>query len=171
MGAPGSAAQVESRRESESKTEARVTEKRATQERATEELTTEKRTTRTKKTTRGSGSKERKTRRAKSAEAENPSFEVALEALEKTVSRLEDGDLPLEEALELFETGVNLSRQCSATLEEAERRIEILVADRESDLAGDDDLETRPFESDEDPDEDPDEDELDEDPEDLDPEE
>jgi exodeoxyribonuclease VII small subunit len=58
------------------------------------------------------------------------SFESALEQLEGTVARLEQGEMPLEEALELFETGVKLSRQCSTTLEEAERRIEILVADR-----------------------------------------
>lgn len=58
------------------------------------------------------------------------SFETALEQLEGTVARLEEGEMPLEEALELFESGVKLSRQCSTTLEEAERRIEILVADR-----------------------------------------
>jgi exodeoxyribonuclease VII small subunit len=58
------------------------------------------------------------------------SFESALGQLEGTVSRLEEGEMPLEEALELFESGVKLSRQCSTTLEEAERRIEILVADR-----------------------------------------
>jgi exodeoxyribonuclease VII small subunit len=58
------------------------------------------------------------------------SFESALEQLEATVARLEEGEMPLEEALELFESGVKLSRQCTTTLEEAERRIEILVADR-----------------------------------------
>ena len=58
------------------------------------------------------------------------SFESALERLEGTVARLEEGEMPLEEALELFESGVKLSRQCATTLEDAERRIEILVADR-----------------------------------------
>jgi exodeoxyribonuclease VII small subunit len=58
------------------------------------------------------------------------SFETALEQLEGTVARLEEGEMPLEEALELFESGVKLSRQCTTTLEEAERRIEVLVADR-----------------------------------------
>lgn len=58
------------------------------------------------------------------------SFETALEQLEGTVARLEEGEMPLEEALELFESGVRLSRQCATTLEDAERRIEILVADR-----------------------------------------
>ena len=41
--------------------------------------------------------------------------------------------MPLEEALELFETGVALSRKCTATLEAAEKRIEILVANRDGD--------------------------------------
>jgi exodeoxyribonuclease VII small subunit len=59
------------------------------------------------------------------------SFEGALEQLEGTVGRLEEGEMPLEEALELFETGIKLSRQCNATLEEAERRIEVLIADRD----------------------------------------
>ena len=60
------------------------------------------------------------------------SFETALEQLEETVGRLESGEMPLEEALELFESGVRLTRQCNETLEAAERRIEVLVADREN---------------------------------------
>lgn len=70
---------------------------------------------------------------AKRASTLDPSlsFESALEQLETTVGRLEAGEMPLEEALELFENGVNLSRQCATTLEAAEKRIEILVADRE----------------------------------------
>ncbi len=53
-------------------------------------------------------------------------FEAAIAELESTVKRLEEGDLPLEKALELYERGVQLSRYCHARLEEAERRIEIL---------------------------------------------
>lgn len=53
-------------------------------------------------------------------------FEVAIAELETTVKRLEEGDLSLEKALELYERGVQLSRFCHARLEEAERRIEIL---------------------------------------------
>ena len=60
------------------------------------------------------------------------SFETALEDLENSVARLEEGEMPLEEALEFFEAGVKLSRQCQSTLEQAERRVEILVANRES---------------------------------------
>ena len=53
-------------------------------------------------------------------------FEAAIAELEATVKRLEEGDLPLEKSLELYERGVQLSRYCHARLEEAERRIEIL---------------------------------------------
>lgn len=54
-------------------------------------------------------------------------FEGALQRLEGIVRSLEAGDLPLEESLRLFEEGVALTRQCSARLEEAQRRIEILA--------------------------------------------
>ena len=54
-------------------------------------------------------------------------FEGAIAELESIVKKLEDGDLPLEASLELYERGVQLSRFCHARLEEAERRIEILT--------------------------------------------
>ena len=53
-------------------------------------------------------------------------FEAAIAELEGIVKKLEEGDLPLERSLELYERGVQLSRFCHARLEEAERRIEIL---------------------------------------------
>ena len=53
-------------------------------------------------------------------------FEGAIAELEAVVKRLEEGDLPLEQSLQLYERGVQLSRFCHARLEEAERRIEIL---------------------------------------------
>lgn len=58
------------------------------------------------------------------------SFEGALAELEAVVAQLESGDLPLEQALEAFETGIKLSRRCGSTLDAAERRIEILMAER-----------------------------------------
>lgn len=91
----------------------------------------------------GSGSEAASPADAESV-AELLSFEGALEQLESTVSRLEAGELPLEEALALFEEGVSLSRRCAQTLDAAEQRIEILVADAEEDWA------TAPFEEDED---------------------
>jgi exodeoxyribonuclease VII small subunit len=53
-------------------------------------------------------------------------FEGAIGELESIVKKLEEGDLPLEQSLALYERGVQLSRFCHARLEEAERRIEIL---------------------------------------------
>jgi exodeoxyribonuclease VII small subunit len=54
-------------------------------------------------------------------------FESAIAELEAIVKRLEGGDLPLEQSLELFERGVQLSRFCHSKLEEAERRVELLT--------------------------------------------
>jgi len=59
----------------------------------------------------------------------NGNFEASLTALEKIVRELERGDLPLEQSLELFEHGVRLSRECQERLNQAERRIEILMRD------------------------------------------
>ena len=56
-------------------------------------------------------------------------FEESLDALEKIVKQLEDGDLPLEKSLKLFEDGVKLSRECRERLTQAERRIEVLMKD------------------------------------------
>ncbi|MBA3334243.1 MAG: exodeoxyribonuclease VII small subunit [Acidobacteria bacterium] len=56
-------------------------------------------------------------------------FEISLKELEKIVRKLEDGDLALEESLKLFEDGVKLSRECQERLNQAERRIEVLLKD------------------------------------------
>ena len=53
-------------------------------------------------------------------------FEAAIAELESIVKKLEEGDLPLETSLKLYERGVQLSRFCHSRLEEAERRIEVL---------------------------------------------
>ena len=55
------------------------------------------------------------------------SFEAALEQLEKIVKELENGDLPLEKSLELFEKGMELSESCRKQLSAAETRVEILL--------------------------------------------
>lgn len=73
---------------------------------------------------------------------EEVQFEEALKQLEAIVSRLEIGDLPLEEALSIFEEGVRLTKLCSARLSEAEQRVNILVRSAESPPGG---LEERPF--------------------------
>jgi exodeoxyribonuclease VII small subunit len=56
-------------------------------------------------------------------------FENSLQELEKIVRKLEDGDLSLEESLKHFEDGVKLSRECQERLNQAERRIEVLLKD------------------------------------------
>jgi exodeoxyribonuclease VII small subunit len=55
------------------------------------------------------------------------SFESSLDELEQIVRQLEGGDLPLDRSLELFEQGVRLSRECQKRLDEAERKVEILL--------------------------------------------
>ncbi|WP_312831130.1 exodeoxyribonuclease VII small subunit [Pantoea eucrina] len=64
----------------------------------------------------------------KKAEA-SVSFETALQQLEQIVSRLESGELPLEEALNEFERGVQLARSGQQTLQQAEQRVQILLSD------------------------------------------
>ena len=67
----------------------------------------------------------------KNGEEQSKTFEASLEALELIVHQLEDGDLPLEKSLELFEQGIRLSRECQERLGQAERRIEILLRDNQ----------------------------------------
>ncbi len=62
------------------------------------------------------------------------SFEKSLEELETIVGKLENGDLPLEESLELFEKGIKLSRECRDRLTSAERKIQILMKDANGEL-------------------------------------
>jgi exodeoxyribonuclease VII small subunit len=59
-------------------------------------------------------------------------LEKSLEELEALVTRLESGDLPLEQALKEFERGVRLTRQCQTALQEAEQKVEILLKKTET---------------------------------------
>jgi exodeoxyribonuclease VII small subunit len=54
-------------------------------------------------------------------------FESALKSLEDIVAQLEAGDLTLDRALELFEEGIGISRFCGSKLDEAERKVEVLI--------------------------------------------
>jgi exodeoxyribonuclease VII small subunit len=58
-------------------------------------------------------------------------FEDALARLETIVSELEKGDLPLDESLRIFEEGIKLSKTCLKMLDDAERKVEILVQDKD----------------------------------------
>lgn len=55
------------------------------------------------------------------------SFEVSLAELEQLVNQLEQGDISLEESLQAFERGINLTRSCQAALQEAEQKVNILL--------------------------------------------
>jgi len=60
--------------------------------------------------------------------AKNPdSFEDSLARLETIVADLESGDLPLEESLRLFEEGIGVVKRCTRKLDEAEKRVEVLL--------------------------------------------
>jgi exodeoxyribonuclease VII small subunit len=67
-------------------------------------------------------------------EQQNKKFEVALEELEGVVEQLETGELALEESLVAFERGVGLVKYCNQKLTEVEKKIEMLVKDKEGKL-------------------------------------
>jgi exodeoxyribonuclease VII small subunit len=58
-------------------------------------------------------------------------FEEALGRLEDIVKKMEAGEMSLEESLKAFEEGIKLARLCSRKLDEAERRVEILLKQEE----------------------------------------
>lgn len=58
-------------------------------------------------------------------------FEASLTRLETLVQKLEQGDLSLEESLKVFEEGVRLSKNCTKILNDAEKKVEILIGQKE----------------------------------------
>lgn len=79
----------------------------------------------------------------KTDDTEDLAFEEILTRLEGVVASLEAGDMPLEQALASFERGVSLSRLGARRLDEAERRVEVLLRDADG-------ARTRPLETDDD---------------------
>ncbi len=69
-------------------------------------------------------------------------FEEALKALEDVVTRLEAGDVPLDESIALYERGAKLKAHCEARLAEAQARIEQITGAENGSPSG-----TRPFEA------------------------
>ncbi len=67
-------------------------------------------------------------------------FEEALTRLEAIVAELERGELPLDDSMRIFEEGIKLSKVCLKMLDDAERKVEILVKDKDGRKR------TRPFE-------------------------
>jgi exodeoxyribonuclease VII small subunit len=64
---------------------------------------------------------------AASGDGQEVSFEQAMEQLETIVSRLESGDVPLEQAISLYQEGMRLAKLCGDKLEQFERKIEMLA--------------------------------------------
>ena len=64
----------------------------------------------------------------------NKKFETALEDLELVVEQLETGELSLEDSLEAFEKGVGLVKYCNQKLDEVEKKVELLVKDKDGKL-------------------------------------
>lgn len=56
-----------------------------------------------------------------------PDFEASLGELEQLVNRMEQGDMPLADALQAFEQGIALTRECQAILDQAEQKVRMLV--------------------------------------------
>ncbi len=59
-------------------------------------------------------------------------FETGIKRLQELVEKLERQDIPLEEAVNLFEEGMELSRKCAKILEAAEERVKVLMRDQET---------------------------------------
>ncbi|HEY5717666.1 MAG TPA: exodeoxyribonuclease VII small subunit [Motiliproteus sp.] len=59
--------------------------------------------------------------------AKSPDFEQSLHELEALVTRMEQGDLSLEESLSAFEQGVKLTHDCQQTLNQAEQKVRLLM--------------------------------------------
>jgi len=64
----------------------------------------------------------------------NKNFEVALEELEGIVDQLESGELSLEDSLAAFEKGVGLVKLCNQKLADVEKKVELLIKDKEGKL-------------------------------------
>ncbi len=70
-------------------------------------------------------------------------FEKSMQELEATVAKMESEDVTLDEALELFEKGIKLSKSCQKILEEAEKKVTVLLCD------DDGNVEEAPFDAEE----------------------
>jgi len=67
-----------------------------------------------------------------SQQDKNFDFETGMKRLQEVVELLEAQELPLEKAVALFEEGMQLSKQCAKILDEAEKRIKMLLKDQET---------------------------------------
>lgn len=70
----------------------------------------------------------------KSVKEKNKTFEEAMAELEEIVEKLEKGELPIDESIEYFQKGVELSRYCSKKLDEVEKKITLLIEKENGDI-------------------------------------
>jgi exodeoxyribonuclease VII small subunit len=75
-----------------------------------------------------------KSKKGNEAEYEKIDFESSMQQLEELVTKIEAGNLSLEDSLQEFEKGIKLSRSCQAALKDAEQRVKILSDDEEIDF-------------------------------------
>jgi len=66
-------------------------------------------------------------RNVSTAKKPTPNLEKSMAQLEEIVQQLEEGDIPLEKALQQFEKGVKLSRDCQQALDSAEQRVKVVL--------------------------------------------
>lgn len=68
---------------------------------------------------------------AQKPSAKTLNFEKSVAELDKLVSKMESGNLPLEDSLKYFEQGISLIRQCQDALKHAEQKVKILTKDQD----------------------------------------
>lgn len=70
--------------------------------------------------------------------AEKKTFEQSISELEEIVSKLEGGNVTLDESLELFEKGIKLSKSCQQMLDAAEKKVSILMTNDDGEVVKED---------------------------------
>ena len=78
------------------------------------------------------------TTREKKRMAEKKTFEQSISELEEIVAELENGDVTLDESLSLFEKGIKLSKGCQKMLDEAEKKVSVLMTDDKGEITKED---------------------------------
>lgn len=71
---------------------------------------------------------------AKGKQEDKTNFEESLKKLKKIVEELEKEDVPLDDALKLFEDGIKLSDICKSQLEEADKKVQVLLKDKKGNI-------------------------------------
>ncbi len=70
--------------------------------------------------------------------AEKKTFEQSIAELEEIAAKLEGGDVTLDESLTLFEQGIKLSKSCQKMLDEAEKKVSIMMTNEDGEIIKED---------------------------------